>query len=79
MDEFKILYDHGFNNNYEEEIKEELKSIPSEVRKIDFINRKDLTDKTIFTIDGDDTKDIDDAISIEKKVITIFLEFISQM
>ena len=67
VDEFKILYDHGFNNNYEEEIKEELKSIPSEVRKIDFINRKDLTDKTIFTIDGDDTKDIDDAISIEKK------------
>ena len=48
-------------------LKEELKSIPSEVRKIDFINRKDLTDKTIFTIDGDDTKDIDDAISIEKK------------
>lgn len=42
VDEFKILYDHGFNNNYEEEIKEELKSIPSEVRKIDFINRKDL-------------------------------------
>ena len=67
VDEFKILYDHGFNNNYEEEIKEELKSIPSEVRKIDFVNRKDLTDKTIFTIDGDDTKDIDDAISIEKK------------
>ena len=59
VDEFKILYDHGFNNNYEEEIKEELKSIPSEVRKIDFINRKDLTDKTIFTIDGDDTKDIE--------------------
>ena len=67
VDEYKILYDHGFYNNYEEEIKEELKSIPSEVRKIDFINRKDLRDETIFTIDGDDTKDIDDAVSISKE------------
>lgn len=67
VDELKILYDHGFYNNYEEEIKEELKSIPSEVLEQDFIGRKDLRNKTIFTIDGDDTKDIDDAVSIEKE------------
>lgn len=27
--------------------------------------RKDLTDKTIFTIDGEDSKDLDDAISVD--------------
>lgn len=35
--------------------------------EIIFDGRRDLTDKTIFTIDGDDTRDIDDAISIEKR------------
>ena len=45
---------------------EELKNIPTEVKEKDLINRRDLTNEVIFTIDGDDTKDIDDAISIEK-------------
>ena len=37
-----------------------------EVRESDLKGRRDLRDQVIFTIDGDDTKDIDDAISIEK-------------
>lgn len=34
----------------------------------DLQDRLDLTDKIIITIDGEDTKDIDDAISVEKTV-----------
>ena len=45
---------------------EEVKSIPNEVSEEEKANRRDLRDVTIFTIDGDDTKDIDDAISIKK-------------
>jgi len=37
-----------------------------EVREEDLVGRRDLRDMEIFTIDADDTKDIDDAISIEK-------------
>ena len=38
-----------------------------EVRDEDLKGRRDLRDEVIFTIDGDDTKDIDDAISIKKE------------
>ena len=37
------------------------------VRDEDLKGRRDLRDEVIFTIDGDDTKDIDDAISIKKE------------
>ena len=45
---------------------EQLKQIPDHVLDEEYEGRTDLRDKVIFTIDGDDTKDIDDAISIEK-------------
>ncbi len=38
------------------------------VRKKDLNNRLDLRDTLIFTIDGADAKDLDDAISVEKTV-----------
>lgn len=43
---------------------EELKTIPTEVSKSELKGRTDLRDELIITIDGDDTKDIDDAISL---------------
>ena len=45
----------------------ELDDIETEVSKDELAGRVDLTDKKIFTIDGADTKDIDDAISLEMK------------
>ncbi len=61
-----IVYKHMFSPKFPDEVIEELKDIPDEVRKEDKVGRKDLTSEIIFTIDGDDTKDIDDAISIKK-------------
>ncbi|MGO1580268.1 MAG: ribonuclease R [Peptoniphilaceae bacterium] len=40
--------------------------VSNKVTKKDLIGRLDLRDKTTFTIDGADSKDFDDAISIEK-------------
>ena len=67
VDILSIIYDHGINDVFTDEVMEEVNELPSEVLDSDRKGRKDLTDMTIFTIDGDDTKDIDDAISISKK------------
>ena len=66
VDILSIVCKYEINDTFPEEVIEELDSIPEEVREQDKKGRKDLTDVTIFTIDGDDTKDIDDAISVEK-------------
>ncbi len=67
IDILSIAYKYGIYNEFSKETEEELEHIPNEVDPKDFIGRKDLTQDLIFTIDGDDTKDIDDAISLSYK------------
>ena len=50
---------------FPETVDKELENIPSEVSEEEFVGRRDLRKEMIFTIDGDDTKDIDDAISLK--------------
>ncbi len=61
-----VLAENGFETEFPEDVLEELKTIPTEVLDNELVGRRDLRDKMIFTIDGDDTKDIDDAISLDK-------------
>ena len=51
---------------FPDEVINQLKDIPQEVKEDEYKDRRDLRDEMIITIDGDDTKDIDDAISIKK-------------
>ncbi len=67
IDILTIAYKHNIELEFSDEVKKELESIPDNVKDADKIGRTDLTGEVIFTIDGDDTKDIDDAISIKKK------------
>ena len=67
VDILSIVYDHGINDIFSDAVMMEVDQIPSEVSEDDKLGRVDLTNEVIFTIDGDDTKDIDDAISIKKK------------
>ena len=64
-DILSIAYKYNINNEFNEQVIKEVENIPNEVRDIDLVGRRDLTNKCIFTIDGSDTKDIDDAISLE--------------
>ncbi len=65
VDILSIIYDHNIKDTFDEETLAELPNIPEEVDEKDLVGRKDLTNEMIFTIDGDDTKDIDDAISLD--------------
>ena len=65
VDILSIVYKYEINDSFPDEVIKELDGIPEEVSSKEKIGRKDLTNEVIFTIDGDDTKDIDDAISIE--------------
>lgn len=52
--------------DFPEEVIEEAKTLPTEVREEDLIGRVDLREENIFTIDCDKTKDRDDAVGIKK-------------
>ncbi len=60
-----ILYENGFNPKFSDLCEEEASKLNVPITQADIIGRKDLRDKIIYTIDGADTKDIDDAISYE--------------
>lgn len=67
VDILSIAYKYGIETEFSKEVEKELESIPSEVEKSELNGRIDLTNKQIFTIDGSHTKDIDDAISLERE------------
>ena len=66
VDILSIAARYQISDIFPEGVLEELKNIPDEVSSSELNGRRDLTSEVIFTIDGDDTKDIDDAISIKK-------------
>lgn len=66
VDILSIIYKYNINTTFPDDVKEEVANINMEVLPEEYHGRRDLREQMIFTIDGDDTKDIDDAISIEK-------------
>ena len=66
VDEKAVCLKYGFDPKFSPQIMKAVNSIPNHVLDEELEGRIDLRDKMIFTIDGKDTKDMDDAISIEK-------------
>ena len=61
----EVAANYGFKMEFSDETYKELELLNDEVEEKYLEDRIDYTDKTIITIDGDDAKDFDDAISLE--------------
>lgn len=61
-----VMVKHNLPEEFPEEVIEEAKKVPSRVYKRDIKNRKDFRNEIVFTIDGEDAKDFDDAVSIKR-------------
>lgn len=58
-----VAYKYNIYEEFSKKAMEQTDAIPNVVNESELKGRTDLTNEVIFTIDGDDTKDIDDAIS----------------
>lgn len=64
--EFKaILYKYDLDPKFPAAVQKQTEDIPDKVRPEDIGNRQDCRDLFTFTIDPDDAKDFDDALSLE--------------
>ena len=65
--EFKaILFKYNLNPQFPSAVEKQTEAIPDHVREQDTEGRQDCRDIFTFTIDPDDAKDFDDAISVEQ-------------
>lgn len=61
-----IAEDHGFVSAFDDQVEQIAAAYPGGVLEDDLTGRRDLRDLMLFTIDGEDAKDFDDAVSLEK-------------
>lgn len=66
VDMLSLVKEYDLPYEFPDTVINEANSISQEVAKKDIPNRLDLRDKEIFTIDGEDAKDLDDAVAVEK-------------
>ena len=61
-----LILREGMSEEFPKAVMAEAKNIPLTVSKDEIAKRKDLRNLPIITIDGDDAKDLDDAVYVEK-------------
>ena len=66
VDMLSLIKEHKLPAKFPEQVVEEARKCGNEIDKKDIKNRVDLRDKIIFTIDGEDAKDLDDAVCVGK-------------
>jgi ribonuclease R len=66
IDILSIVYRQGIPTMFPPEVMEQANNIPDEINEKDFKGRRDLRNDQIVTIDGEDAKDLDDAVQVSK-------------
>ena len=66
VDLLSIVKEYKLPYEFPVKVIEEAKNIEKEVNIEEIKNRKDFRKEIIFTIDGEDAKDLDDAVNVEK-------------
>lgn len=66
IDVTMLLEESMLRTTFPQEVLSESNTIPQSIKKEDYPDYRDLSSELIFTIDGDDAKDFDDAVGIKQ-------------
>ena len=66
VDMLSLIKEYDLPYTFPEEVNKEAEKIENEVSIGEMKNRKDLREDIIFTIDGEDAKDLDDAVKVTR-------------
>jgi len=66
IDILSVIKKYDLPMEFPKKVLNQLEDVPDQVRREDLQGREDFRDKKIVTIDGEDAKDLDDAVGIER-------------
>ncbi|TPR39236.1 ribonuclease R [Apilactobacillus micheneri] len=66
IDILQIVYAHNIPSQFPEDVLQEADAIPEEISEEEMKGREDITDQDLVTIDGESSKDLDDAVTAWK-------------
>ncbi|WP_174819907.1 ribonuclease R [Paenibacillus koleovorans] len=66
VDILSIIRKYQLPEAFSEDVLAEADAVPETIRESDLVRRRDLRDRVIVTIDGEDAKDLDDAVNVER-------------
>ncbi len=64
VDMLSVAASYGLSQQFNDDCVRQAERIPSVLQDKDYVGRRDLRNRRIFTIDGADAKDLDDAVSV---------------
>ncbi|HEU4383696.1 MAG TPA: ribonuclease R [Anaeromyxobacteraceae bacterium] len=66
LEALRVAYARGFSDLFPDDVAAEAEAVPDRVRPEDRAGRRDLTGLRLVTIDGEDARDFDDAVHVER-------------